>query len=317
MFETDRSRFRSFIVQVLHCNKYDSSTVANIPPCIISRIDKSSLQSEQQTATFRPSPITLQHTMSTGAITIEDLHYRCIDTDYGGTYSNGDFASGIFRAIGTQGCHSCVGVYMKLSSTTCFVAHINASHHQFDYSLEISDDELYDLRIVTPAEGGFVCDEVLRLLDEESALMCWPPIDQIQNVVLVCPAMKHPVSGATLSGTYVVQAIREFLDRRDLPVNTVSEGFVVSHDTGVVRFFPWIEEVEGRPMKNEDRGFIAHTFHGNEWSRWFIDIGRMWRVRRGRRVRAASADLARRTDGDLFQLKEGENEVWVGKCKCL
>jgi hypothetical protein len=127
---------------------------------------------------------------------------------------------------------------MRLSPTTCFVAHINASHHPVDSSREASDDELYDVRVVTETEGAYVRDEVLRLLDGESALMRWPHVDQIENVIIVCPAMQHPISGATLSGTYVVQAVQEFLNWRHLHVDTMSEGFVVTHDTNVVQFLP-------------------------------------------------------------------------------
>jgi hypothetical protein len=48
--------------------------------------------------------------MSVEAIHQNALHFRCIDTDYDGTYYEGDFASDLFRAIDTRGCHSCVGV---------------------------------------------------------------------------------------------------------------------------------------------------------------------------------------------------------------
>ena len=84
------------------------------------------------------------------------LHYRCIDTDYGGTYthrprrdSDSDFATETLPAIGTYKCSSCVGVYMRLSPTSCLVAHINASHTPLDYSKITHENHLYDLRIVT------------------------------------------------------------------------------------------------------------------------------------------------------------------------
>ena len=253
--------------------------------------------------------------MSVGPLHSDALQYRCIDTDYGGTYHKGDSTCDLFRAIGTRGCHSCDGVYMRLSPTTCFVAHINASHRPVHYSQEASDDELYDLRVVTDLEGGYVRDEVLRLLDEESTLMRWPHVDQVENVMIVCPAMKHPTSGATLSGTYVVRAVQEFLNWRHLHVDTMSEGFVVTHDTDVVQFLPWTEDIEGFPSLDKDREFVAHIFHGDEWPRWFIDIGRMWEPRRGSRVRAASVDLTRGVDSECFQSKHGEKDFSIEKCK--
>jgi hypothetical protein len=137
---------------------------------------------------------------------------------------------------------------MKLSPTTCFVAHINASRRPANHLRKLSDAGLHDLRIVTQAEGGYVRDEVVRLLRKASIRSRWPPVEHIRNVVLVCPYMKHPISGAALSGTYVVQAIREFLGGRDIPVNTESEGFVVKHETGEVRYFPWPGGIADPPL---------------------------------------------------------------------
>lgn len=222
------------------------------------------------------------------------LHYRCIDPDYGGTYthcrrrvSDRRFAAETLPAIGTYGCSSCVGVYMKLSPTTCFVAHINAAYLPAAYSTITHNDMLYNLRVVTETEGGHVRDEVVRKLIKASRCMNWPPVDQIRNVVIVCPVLKHPTSGATLSGTYVVQGIRQFLGRRDIPVNTQSEGFVVSHETGAVEYFPWPENDEYPPLPDNGRDFVAHTYHGDEPPRWFIDVGKLWRPR-GRGARATS-----------------------------
>lgn len=222
------------------------------------------------------------------------LHYRCIDTDYGGTYthrpsrdSDTEFATETLTAIGTYKCSSCVGVYMKLSPTTCFVAHINASHTPFDYSKTTHETHLYDLRIVTDVEGGRVRDEVVRRLNLASRSSNWPPVNQISNVVLVCPVMTHPMSGATLSGDYVVQGIREFLGRRDLPVDTVSEGFVVRHETGEVQYFPWPEAHGDPPLPDNGRDFVAHVYHEDEWPEWSIDTQKLWRPGRGR-ARAVS-----------------------------
>ena len=232
--------------------------------------------------------------MRPGPIHPNALHYYCIDTDYGGTYTYrrrryGDrrFAPETLPAIGTYGCSSCVGVYMKLSPTTCFVAHINAAYLPADHSTITRDDILYDLRIVTDVEGGYVHDEVIRRLIKASRCMNWPPVDQIRDVVIVCPVLEHPISGATLSGAYVVEGIRDFLGRRNISVDTESEGFVVRHETGAVQYFPLPEEIEDVPLPDNGRDFVAHTYHANAWPRWFIDIGKLWRPRE-RRARAAS-----------------------------
>lgn len=205
--------------------------------------------------------------MATGPIHPNALHYRYIDTDYGDTYthrrrrvSDRRFAAEILPAIGTYGCSSCVGVYMDLSPTTCFVAHINAAYLPANYASITRDDILYDLRIATETEGGYVRDGVVRKLLKASRCMNWPPVDQIRNVVIVCPVTNHPISVATLSGTHIVQGIRQFLGRRDVPVNTQSEGFVVSHETGVVQYFPWPESDEVPPLPDNGRDFVAHNF---------------------------------------------------------
>ena len=232
--------------------------------------------------------------MATGPIHPNALHYRCIDTDYGGTYthhrrrvSDRRFAAETLPSIGTYGCSSCVGVYMDLSPTTCFVAHINAAYLPANYASITRDDVLYDLRIVTETEGGYVRDEVFRKLIKASRCMNWPPVDQIRNVLVVCPVMNHPISGAMLSGAYVVQGVHQFLGRRGITVNTEAEGFVVNHETGAVQYFPWPESDEYPPLPDNGRDFVAHKYHGDEWPQWFIDIGKLWRPS-GRGARAAS-----------------------------
>jgi hypothetical protein len=152
---------------------------------------------------------------------------------------------------------------MELSPTTCFVAHINSAHLPANDSTITREETFYDLRVVTDVEGCQIRDEVVRRLTIASRCMNWRPLDQIRNVVLVCPVLEHPISGATLSSIYVVQDIREFLGRRDIPANTESEGFVVDHETGAVQYFPWPEVDEGLPLPENGLDFVAHTYHGN------------------------------------------------------
>lgn len=84
-----------------------------------------------------------------------------------------------------------------------------------------------------------------------------------------------------------MEGIRDFLGRRDIPVDLESEGFVVRHESGAVQYFPLPEEIQDVPLPENGRDFVAHTYHAHEWPRWFIDIGKLWRPR-GRRARAAS-----------------------------
>ena len=165
---------------------------------------------------------------------------------------------------------------MELSPTTCSVGHINAAYLTPDYASITRDDILYDLRIVTETEGGYVRDEVVRKLIKAGRCMNWQPVDQIRNVVLVCPVLEHPISVVTLSGAYFAHGIRQLLGRRDIPVDTQSEGFVVNHETRAVECFPWPVIDAYPPLPDNGRDFIAHKYHGDEWPRWFIDIGKLW-----------------------------------------
>jgi hypothetical protein len=243
------------------------------------------------------------------------LHYRCIETDYGGTYthrpwqsSDQNFDPETLPAIGTFGCGSCVAVYMKLSPTTCFIAHINAAFSKpGSYPQTTLGMDLYDRRVVSEVEGGYVRDEILRLLHEESVRENWPPLEEIEPIKLACPVMEHPVSGAALSGKYIVQAVREFLHRERLTVNTESEGFVVMHDTGDVKRFPWLEKTGERPRPDNGVEYVAHKFHGDEWGRWFVDIGKLWEARHGIKERAASVEPVGCVGG-AFSLGDGEDE---------
>jgi hypothetical protein len=263
------------------------------PPCQTSQVCP-----PRKITTGSKLPTLAQHAIETEMAYPNALHYRCIETDYGGTYthrpwqsSDQNFNPETLPAIGTFGCGSCVAVYMKLSPTTCFVAHINAAHSQpGGYPQTTLGMDLYDRRIVSEVEGGYVRDGVLHLLVEESIRENWPPIEDIEPVELACPVMEHPVSGADLSGKYIVQAVREFLRWPKLTVNTESEGFVIMHDTGKVKRFPWLEKTGDRPIPDNGVAYVAHKFHGDEWGRWFVDIGKLWQARHGLKVRAASAE---------------------------
>jgi hypothetical protein len=256
-----------------------------------------------------------QHAIETEMAHPNALHYRCIETDYGGTYTHSPWQSSdqnfnpeTLPAIGTFGCGSCVAVYMKLSPTTCFIAHIDAAFSKpGSYAQTTLGMDLYDRRVVTEVEGGYVRDEVLRLLVEESVRENWPPIEDIESVELACPVMEHPVSGAALSGKYIVQAVREFLRWPKLTVNTKSEGFVIMHDTGKVKRFPWLEKTGERPRPDDGVEYVAHKFHGDEWGRCFVDIGRLWKARHGLEARAASVDPVGCVGEEIF-LRDGEEE---------
>ncbi|KAM0723762.1 hypothetical protein Q7P37_000752 [Cladosporium fusiforme] len=219
------------------------------------------------------------------------VHWRYIESSSGGTYTfrtthEGDvhiYDPNALPAIGTFGCLTCVGVYFKLGNTACFAAHINAVHASKDVDHDIPEA----LRVVTPAEGAYVRYKTIRRLEEESKRANWPSVDKIDQVVLVCPVMRDPTSGAPLTGSYVVGGIRDFLDRQDMPVNTEAGGFLVKHATDEVTFFRSEESNNGSttgmghklPLYDNNVDYIAHDQPGSSPPlKWLIDVDEMYQI---------------------------------------
>jgi hypothetical protein len=241
---------------------------------------------------------TTHHTMPPSDSTTESpaagpLHYRWIAQDHGGTYKHTttdppppgpkdalDLLN--LPAIGTWQCRTCVGVYMQISPTSCFIAHINAAHvrpnwHDSKHSTDRSTN-----RIVTELEGAYVKKQVIQRLKKESRRSGWPPVNEIDRVWLVCPMLRF--QGKTLSGAYIVQGIREFLQRDTLPVDKWSEGFVVkiSEDDKISQFPLHPREEWRPPLPDDGVDYVAHMLPGDKRAkeRWFIPITDMWRKRR-------------------------------------
>lgn len=216
------------------------------------------------------------------------LHYRWIPQDYGGTYKHTtnpppdieDLRPFALPAIGTWQCRTCVGVYMKLSPTLCFVAHINAAHMRPNWDRSRSAIDPYANRIVTEAEGAYVRDEVRYRLEKESRRWDWPPVEKIMELTLVCPMLCY--EGKDLSGKYIVQGIKDFLHRPHVIVEK-SEGFVVQFSSGFVTHFPVQKTGDKRksPLPDDGVNYVGHIFHGGDQQpNWFIDIGELWQPRR-------------------------------------
>jgi hypothetical protein len=224
------------------------------------------------------------------------LHYRWIDTDYGGTYPHTldsppskeqDTAPDLLNlpAIGTWKCRTCVGVYMEISATLCFVAHINAAHTRPHWHRSEAAEDPYTNRLVTQAEGAYVREEVARRLDEESYRSDWPTLDKGMRVWLVCPMLRY--YGQALSGTYIVEGIRNFLRQREnrfadsTVVDKLSEGFVVTFSTDRLEVFPMQDPDDGKPLLPDDGvHYVAHRYDGDQPPRWFINIGALWQQKK-------------------------------------
>lgn len=173
---------------------------------------------------------------------LHTIHWRRIEPSYGGTCNSRItqeidkhiFDPNALSAIGTSGCHTGVGVYIKLTKQSCFVAHINAVHMSMDVEQSTPEGRC----LVTAEEGAYVREETTRRLEEESKRAKWPSVDCIDQVVLVCPASHDRLTGLALAGSYIVDGICHFLKRKKLQVNTEADTFLVKHATGKVTFSP-------------------------------------------------------------------------------
>lgn len=219
---------------------------------------------------------------------LNTIHWRYIAPSFGGTYTirsiqESDkqiFDPNAISTIGTADCQTCVGVYFKLTDTECFMAHINSAR----MSLGLEDVTPDGRRVVNAAQGAYVRGETIRRLEEESKRAKWPAIDQIGQVVMTCPLLEY--SDLPLTGRYIIDGIRDFLGRPDLPVNTDAEGFLVKHATGEVTFLT-VEEIDSNdseesvyfdelPLFDNNVDYVAHEQPGaSDPLQWFIDVDRI------------------------------------------
>lgn len=159
--------------------------------------------------------------------------------------------------VGTSECETCVGVYLEINDTQCFVAHI-------------------DVCIVLRGRKGIVHNpngaEILQIaawlkgaLDQELT----KPTERMRDtLVMVCP---HPYSdnyeNVRQVGQYVMNTITEWLG---LSVTakppTLSSGFVTEFPGGDLVLFTH-DEIRHRELRSpEEEG----------WTRYWEGLGNKW-----------------------------------------
>ncbi|KAK4506326.1 hypothetical protein PRZ48_000056 [Zasmidium cellare] len=211
--------------------------------------------------------------------------YLYVDEGRGKTYT---FAADSPSYIGTNKLITCVGVYLPISDSRCFFAHINAS------ARKLQTDVYY--RHVTEQEGQKVRQETPEKLSKHAAENGWSPKDVGKcvadgggrKVVLMCPCYDDVEDGnKTLVGKYVDEGIRDFL-RGNVGVFKIEEhfrdksvqGFVVNHQTGEVALLEqrWRRNGKGEDerVNEEDEHFIQKPDALDGPEPWTFDVEAGW-----------------------------------------
>jgi len=129
--------------------------------------------------------------------------------------------------VGTYGCRTCIGLYIKINDTKCLMAHINGVDGR-KWTIGVSATKN---RIVDPAQGRILQEAVLQKLKDTAEREKWTPTGREQ--VVWCCLYHKAFDGDTLFvGHYLVKAIQKFLLLPDQEMPMGWEGFIVDHKTG-------------------------------------------------------------------------------------
>ncbi|PIA94857.1 hypothetical protein CB0940_08243 [Cercospora beticola] len=136
------------------------------------------------------------------------------------------------KAVGTTCCYTCVGVYVPVSDTHFFAAHIDA--HNFERpKLELIEPCMDALWVLNDEEsGGNLTERVKDMLREEfreffrNHPTCSEGNFHAQTekaAIIICP--DNVIRGVKMTGAWVIEAICEFFGLH-YNVNEDSHGFI-------------------------------------------------------------------------------------------
>ena len=134
--------------------------------------------------------------------------------------------------VGTYGCRTCVGLYVRISPTRCLMLHINATPTKPIVKGAPQNRE------GDKGLGAKVQDEVLTELEDLAKSVNWEPTGE-EPVEVCCPLQEAEEAWMTgnpqfYTGHYIMNAIRTFLKRKVLHPQDC-EGFIVDQRTGTKR----------------------------------------------------------------------------------
>lgn len=146
--------------------------------------------------------------------------------------------------VGTYGCRTYVGVYIKLTERRCFIAHINAYAQD-----ERGDREPPENRsLKSHSEGDLLREAVLLRLREEARTENWPPRKEWLAACVTCPMPAW--KDRWLTGLHVLEALQRFIPEPLFQIQPW-EAFVVDN---------WSRGAG--PAAVEGFGFVAEEYHG-------------------------------------------------------
>lgn len=152
-------------------------------------------------------------------------------------------------AIGTSGCRHCVGVYIPLSKTKCFAAHVVAVCDLIDDPN--TPNAPYGPRIPTPSQGKALSDKVSDLLKDHVGdyQMHGKVASLLSKAIFVCPnlAEKPPDGDSEMHavGKYIMDGFETYFTPTTFDVEK-AHGFAVNHITSTRNIFLFEEQSDER-----------------------------------------------------------------------
>ena len=132
--------------------------------------------------------------------------------------------------IGTANCITCVGVYIPLDDSTCFIAHIYATTKPPDSDM---DDDWWT---PTPEQGEGLTQFIKKKLATD--LQQWRPTELARKgTKIVCARSERDIGSerVSMTGYYIAQAVLDYMDasaeHRERMLSTNAHGIVVDCGT--------------------------------------------------------------------------------------
>ena len=207
----------------------------------------------------------------------KDIHFRFVPEGTGGTFtfsSNQAESSSApnkglshMEYIGTYGCYTCVGIYLKIDQSRAYCMHVNGCS-RIDFPKNI----------VADSDGEAMKEEFLRRLRKDADKENWDTSNQDfgKDLVVLCPNPDFDcVDGETYkrTGWYIVQGLREFLkieadklaararEEALKPKPTAESGDAKAHETvkPLCNRAEFLYQISSELTADKDhQGFVAH-----------------------------------------------------------